>query len=368
MSYFLNKKDLYLELLSTLYNLKACLKIIRNFTSMILVIGGTGLLGSNLLAHLVNDADELIATYQSESKIAKVKKNFNFYHGAQADALFQKITWKKVDILDLVELNDVFQNVNEVYHCAAQVSFRRRDFNLLMRINGQGTANVVNVCLSSTIQKLCYVSSTAAVGKVFQNGKYHVVESNKWTQNDKTSGYAISKYTAEKEVWRGIEEGLNAVIINPSVIIGPGSWEESSLTIFRTIQNGLRFYTKGANAFVDVRDVCNAMIRLMQSEIQSERFLCTGNNSSFRELLSLIANKLNKKAPNLYANRIMCEIAWRLASLKALFFGNATLTKESTESSQTVVEYDAAKIKKELNISFISLEDAVDFAIKGRIQ
>lgn len=335
---------------------------------MILVTGGTGLLGSNLLAKLVKDSNKIIATYQTESKIDHVKKIFAFYHGPLGDELFQTISWRKIDILDVLALQDIMEGVEYVYHCAALVSFRRRDFNLMMKVNAQGTANVVNACLMGNIKKLCYVSSTAAVGKVFEHGKYRVVETNKWTQSTKTSGYAISKYTAEKEVWRGMEEGLTSVIINPSVIIGPGCWEESSLTIFRTINNGLTFYTKGANAFVDVRDVCKAMIQLTESTIQGERFLCTGKNTSFKQLLSLIALKLNKKPPYIFANRLMCELAWRLASLIAVFKGSATLTKESTESSQSVVEYDTSKIQKALGVSFYPLEETIDFAVKGRIQ
>lgn len=339
-----------------------------NFAIMILVIGGSGVLGSNLLVQLVKVRDNVIATFQNESKLIFVKKLFDFYYGSQAKSFYSKISWKKVDILDVLALNELIENSQYVYHCAALVSFRKRDFNQMMKINARGTANIVNACLRNNVKKLCYVSSTAAVGKVFENGKYHVEETHKWIQTSKTSGYAISKYTAEKEVWRGMEEGLKAVIINPSVIIGPGSWEESSLTIFRTIDNGLIFYTKGANAFVDVRDVCKSMIKLTESDIQSERFLCTGENTSFRQLFSLIALKLNKKPPYIFANRLMCEIAWRLATLIAFFKGSGTLTKESAESSQSIIEYNSGKIKKTIGISFFSLEETIDFAVKGRVQ
>lgn len=158
-----------------------------------------------------------------------------------------------------------------------------RDFQSMLKINREGTANVVNCALSLSVERFCYVSSTAAVGKTMDtSGTYFVVESNKWDPTEPHSGYAISKYVAENEVWRGIEEGLNAVIINPSVIIGPGNWNESSLTIFRTLSKGLKFYTSGSNAFVDVRDVVKAMRSLINTPSSfHQRYLCTGTNTSF---------------------------------------------------------------------------------------
>ncbi len=334
---------------------------------MILVTGGTGLLGSNLLLELTRNHEKISAIFREESKIELVKKLFLKLEPTEGKELFEKITWIKCDVLDIVTLNEITKETKTLYHCAALVSFRRRDFPLMMKINGQGTANIVNACLENKIEKLCYVSSTAAVGKEFLEGKDYVVETNKWTQSPKTSAYAISKYTAEKEVWRGIEEGLNAVIINPSVIFGPGNWNESSLTIFRTLSGGLKFYTKGANAFVDVRDVVNSMINLTESSISAQRFLCTGTNITFKDLFTLIAKELNTKAPYIYANSFLCEIAWRLSSLIAVFKGKATLTKESVQSSQGITIYDSSKLLKELNFEFKNLKETIKYTIKNKI-
>lgn len=335
---------------------------------MILVTGGTGLLGSNLLFELSGGNESLRAIYRNPAKLKTVRKLFIKLDPQGGEARFAKIRWLPCDVLDVVTLEEAMTGCDYVYHCAAMVSFRRRDFPAMMKINRQGTFNVVNIALDLKIKKLCYVSSTAAVGKVKKDGVYYVTETNKWTQSPKTSGYSITKYSAEKEVWRAMEEGLNAVIINPSVIFGPGSWEESSLTIFRTLSNGLKFYTKGSNAFVDVRDVCKAMITLQQGAVSGQRFLCTGTNMAFRALFELIAGELNVKAPVFCANPLLCGIAWRLASLKALFGEKATITKESAASSQAYVEYDSSRLQDTLGLQFRDIRDTIAYTIRGRVR
>jgi nucleoside-diphosphate-sugar epimerase len=334
---------------------------------MILVTGGTGLLGSNLLFELCKSNTSILAIYRNEAKIRLVKNLFeklDFHNGYNN---FLKIKWVQCDILDISKLSELVQMCSHIYHCAAKVSFVRRDFSGMMKVNGQGTANIVNCALDCKIEKFCHVSSTSAVGKIKKNNFDFVIESNKWTQNLNTSGYAISKYTAEKEVWRGIEEGLNAVIINPSVIFGPGDWDESSLSIFKTLKNGMIFYTKGSNAFVDVRDVCFAMIKLMNSNINSQRFLCTGTNISFKELFDKISKALNKNAPYIFANKFLSGIAWRLASLISFFGRKTTLTKESVHSSQSLVLYDSSKIMKELKFNFKNFNETINYTIKNKL-
>ena len=240
---------------------------------MILVTGGTGLLGSHLLYRLSSENDSIRAIYRDTAKIEHVKSIFQFYDSVHWESRFSKIEWIEGDILDLISLDDVMTGIETVYHCAGLVSFDKRHFAQLIKINREGTANVVNTCLVNGVKKLCYVSSTASIG-----GQVNTItsETTKWKQGPETSGYAISKYSGEKEVWRGVEEGLDCIIVNPSVIFGAGHWDESSLTIFRTIDKGLRFHTPGQNGFVDARDVAEIMVLLMQSEIKNERFLCVG--------------------------------------------------------------------------------------------
>ena len=333
---------------------------------MVFVTGGTGLLGSHLLYSLVTSGEKVRAIYRDESKIQHVSRLFEFYSNAQ---LFNEIEWISCDVLDVVSLELAMTGCTEVYHCAAKVSFLSRDFQSMLKINREGTANVVNCALSLSVERFCYVSSTAAIGKTIDSsGIYSVVESNKWDPTEPHSGYAISKYVAENEVWRGVEEGLNAVIINPSVIIGPASWNESSMTIFRTLSKGLKFYTAGSNAFVDVRDVVKAMRTLMNTPNSfKQRYLCTGTNTSFLNLFQLIAKEMKINPPSIFAGSFLSGLAWRVSSIIGWFTGKVTITKDSAKSAQSKVVYDSSKLISTLNFHFNSLEDTIQHAVEGRL-
>jgi len=334
---------------------------------MVFVTGGTGLLGSHLIYSLVTSGEKVRATFRDVSKIQRVSSLFDFYSSSH---LFDQIDWISCDVLDVVTLETAMIGCNEVYHCAAKVSFLSRDFQSMLKINREGTANVVNCALSLSVERFCYVSSTAAVGKTMDtSGTYFVVESNKWDPTEPHSGYAISKYVSENEVWRGIEEGLNAVIINPSVIIGPGNWNESSLTIFRTLSKGLKFYTSGSNAFVDVRDVVKAMRSLINTPSSfHQRYLCTGNNTSFLNLFQLIAKEMKIKPPSLFAGKFLSGLAWILSSFIGWFTGKVTITKDSAKSAQSKVIYDSNKLISTLNFQFKSLEETIQHAVSGRLK
>lgn len=335
---------------------------------MIFVTGGTGVLGSHLLYELTKNGHAVRAIFRDPSKIETVRRVFDFYNPLEGETLFAKIEWMACDVLDIVSLEDAMLGCDVVYHCAALVSFQKKDFYKMMKINRQGTANVVNLALDLKVKKLCFVSSTAAISVDPEHLNAPLVEKNKWIQTPDTSGYAISKYSSEKEVWRGIEEGLDAVIINPSMIIGAGNWNESSLTILRTIASGFKFYTKGANAFVDARDVAESMVQLMNSEIKNERFLCAGQNVSFRSLFTLVAKQLNVKPPTIYAGPFLSGIARRLDYVKSLFTGKRTLTKETEQSAQVVTEYNSSKLMNAIGIQFRSLEEMTQNAIAGKIE
>lgn len=333
---------------------------------MVFVTGGTGLIGSHLLFELVQKEEKVRAIYRNPNAIDKVLKLFKYYNNDNSQFLFDKIEWVSCDILDVVTLDEVIKDCSDVYHCAALVSFHRNDFNQLMKINREGTANIVNACLGNNIRKLAYVSSTAAIGGA--NLADLVTEDLKWKQSENTSGYAISKYSAEKEVWRGVEEGLDIVIVNPSVVIGAGNWNESSLTIFKTIENGLKFYTSGSNAFVDARDVTKTLVQLMESEIKNERFLCVGENAKFIDLFHLISKRINKKPPYILVQSWLASLTWRVAALVSLLTGKrSTITKESATSAFNVTKYSNAKIKTALNHEFYTLEQMVDNAVNGRL-
>ena len=333
---------------------------------MILVTGGTGLLGSHLLLELSKKGYSSRALFRDERRIDGVKKVFQYYQPDCYEELFSLIDWVNGDILDLASLQDAMQGISEVYHCAGLVSFATSDFKRVMKVNREGTANVVNCCLDFNISKLCHVSSTAAVG-YNENGA--TSESVFWKNGPQVSGYSVSKYSAEQEVWRGIEEGLNAVIVNPSVIFGAGNWDESSMTLFKTVERGLRFFTTGANGYVDARDVADIMVRLMSSNAQSERFLCVGTNSTFEDLTALIAKKMERRAPSISTPRWMAEIGWRLAALICLVSRKKPIiTKDTVASAYKRISYDTTKVRTLLNFSFRKADETIENALRGRIR
>lgn len=332
---------------------------------MILVTGGTGLLGSHLLCELCLDNEPIRAIYRDPKKIELVKSLFKYYSPEKWLENFSKIQWVHSDILDIKNLEENFEGIKKVYHCAGLVNFTKKQFYNLIKTNREGTANIVNLCLHFNIEKLCYVSSTAAIGG---QPNERINEDSKWKQSPETNGYSISKYSAEKEVWRGVEEGLNCVIVNPSVIFGAGSWDESSLTIFRTVSNGLKFYTSGQNGFVDARDVAKIMVLLTKSEIKNERFLCVGHNVPFRRIISEIAIKMEKDQPTINTPKWLAGLMWRLTWLLSKFTRNEpTITRATAKSAFSIMEYDNSKIKNALSYSFVDLNDTIENAIKGRI-
>lgn len=328
---------------------------------MILVTGGTGLVGSHLLAELTNSQTSVRAIYRSKEKILKVKELFDFYNLPSSH--FDKIEWVKGDILDVISLYDAMRNIEQVYHCAALVSYVPGDFQQLIKINREGTTNVVNCALDSKVKKFGFISSTAAIGGIENE---LVTEETKWKSSTKASGYAISKYGAEREVWRGKEEGLDVVIVNPSIIIGPWSWDESSMKIFRTVNNGLKFYTPGTNAFVDVRDIVSIITQLMESSDTGQRYLCISENMSFKDYTSEIARQLDKKAPSISTPSWLMGLTWRVAKIYSwLSRSKPTITRETARSSFQLMTYSNSKVKAKLNYEFIPVKEAIANAVKG---
>lgn len=335
---------------------------------MILVTGSTGLVGGHLLYELTNRGYTVRALYRNSAKIDAIKQLFHIYSTEKAAELFAKIEWVKGDVLDIPSLEEAFKGISYVYHLAAIVSYERRDFAKMMKVNREGTANIVNLSLDFGVKRLCHVSSTSAVSINYEDRKAPLIEANKWVQTTKTSGYAISKYSAEKEVWRGIEEGLDAVIINPSIIFGAGKWTESSLKIVALAAKSFPFYSAGANAIVDVRDVVACMIGSVEQNIPSDRYLCTGNMLSFHELMNRLADELQTKRPKWKTTPFLSTIALFFDFLKGVFTGKRTLTRESVNTAMSVTTYDSSKIQKTLQFQFRSIEETIQFTVRGRIE
>lgn len=329
---------------------------------MIFVTGGTGVLGAHLLVKLSQNKTPIRALRRKNSNLDMITDIFQFYLDDGADEFLKKIEWVDGDILDTVSLQESMINCHTVYHCAGSVSFDRKDFQKLIKTNKIGTANMVNIALSIGVKQFCHVSSTAAIGRQKKSNVY--TEKHQWVTSSENSNYAVSKYSAEMEVWRGIEEGLNATIVNPCVIIGAGYWSESSLAIFESVKKGLKFYPTGQNAFVDARDVANCMVDLVEQNIMKERFLITGENLKFKTLFNYIATELNVTPPQISAKKWMVEIGWRLEKLMALIlFRRPRITKETARSAMSTSKYDHNKIIKTTNFKFTPIEDAVKNAV-----
>jgi len=331
---------------------------------MIFVTGGTGLLGSHLLIELSKRGKSIRALKRSSSDLTNVKNVFNFYLKDRSTDLFNKIEWVDGNINNITSLQNTMANCNEVYHCAGFVSFWRSDFKKLMKINKVGTANMVNVALNLGVKKFSHVSSTAAIGRNELSTQYS--ETNKWATSTENSNYAVSKYSAEMEVWRAKEEGLNVSIVNPSVILGAGNWEDSSLTLFLNVEKGIKFYTEGTNAFVDARDVAFCMTELMEQNIFGERFLTISENVCFRDLFWMIADEIGTKRASIKVKPWMAAVAWRIELVKSMFGPKPKITKETARSAMSESFYSNDKITNQLSFKFHPIKNAIKNAVEFR--
>lgn len=331
---------------------------------MIFVTGSSGLVGSHLLYALAEKGVKVRALFRSKHSLRTIENLFSYYNQKNSTShTTDHIEWIKGDILDVSILAQATKNIDTVFHCAAVVSFLKADFHTCMKVNRKGTANVVNACLSNKVSKLCYVSSTAALGR----SKDMTSEDTKWKSGADVSGYSVSKHSAEKEVFRGAAEGLKVSIVNPCVILGPGDWGKSSLTILNAAKKGLSFYTTGCNAIVDARDVANVLILLSEAQESEEKYLLIGENVSFKKLFTMITERLKTKSPKYKLNpRFAKVIAFLLENSLRLFGIKSPLTIESIQSAYKEVSYSNVKVKNRFNYSFYTLEQSIDNAIEGR--
>lgn len=324
---------------------------------MILVTGGTGMLGAHLLFKLIKNGERVSAIKRASSDLQNVRKIFSFYSD-DSDQLLEKIEWVDADLLDIFSLEDALEGIKQVYHCAAMVSFNKKDQKRMLENNVAGTANLVNACLKEGIEKLVHVSSIAALGRA-EKGEA-TTETTPWKDSDKDSPYSISKYRSEQEVWRGIAEGLNAVIINPSVILGPGDWSKGSPSFFSLIQKGMKFYTHATNGYVGVKDVVDVMIQLMQSDIYGERFIVNAENLTYLELFNMIAKSIGAKFPSIEAKAWMLNLGWRMAKIPALFTGKTPqFTKSTARSFINAYEYSSAKLEASIGFEFTAIQKVI---------
>ncbi len=328
---------------------------------MIFVSGGTGLVGAHLLFELVNKEKPVKALKRPSSNLNWIRKIFSYY-SEDYENLFSKIEWIEGDLLDYFSLEDALQGVHTVYHCAAMVSFHGDDRDAMMTNNVKGTANLIDAALHNHVKRFCHVSSIAALGKT-QDGS-QINEETYWTPSKRKSAYSFSKFFSEMEVWRGIEEGLEAVIVNPSIIIGPGNWDIGSPKLFQTISKGLKYYTKGITGFVDVRDVVKAMILLSEDpnfeKIKNQRFILNAGNISYQEFFNQIADSLNCPRPKNFASDIKLQIAWRMARTASFFTGKPPIiTREAVSGTNTDSHYSGDKITRTIGFQYQELNQSI---------
>ncbi len=312
----------------------------------ILVTGGAGLVGRELIKQLI-------------SKGEKVRAICNKSLINEIDAT--RVEQVHCNILDVDGLALAMEGIEQVYHCAAIVSFNPARQKEMFTVNIEGTANVVNAALDACVKKIVHVSSVAALGRIRENDA--VTEKMNWTEETSNSKYGQSKYLGELEVWRGVAEGLNAVIVNPVIILGDGEWNAGSSQIFKTVYDGFPWYTDGVTGFADVRDVVRLMIELMESEVSSERFIISAANKSYKDIFHLIATAFNKKLPYKKVTPLLAKIVWRAEAIKSFFSGTEPMvTKETTATAMAKVYFDNSKLLQFFpDFQYHSIEDTIAF-------
>ena len=316
-------------------------------TDRILVTGATGFLGSYLVRLLVSEGfTQVRAMKRANSPMDLVAE------------VADKVEWVEGDIMDVPLLETVMDGCQKVYHCAAVVTQPKTNIPQMMRINIEGTANVVNVANYRNVDKLLHVSSIAALGR--HKKEQELDEENHWIRNEFNTDYGISKYLGEQEVWRGMAEGLNAVVINPSVIIGSAYWNRGTAKIFETVWKGLKFYPPGTTGFVDVRDVAQMCLQLMEGDYQDLRVIANADNLNYKTFFGMVAKALGKKPPSIAATPLMSALAWRLDWLRAkLTGGHHVITKTRVQQTSCTYHYNNTLSKTLLGFKYRPMEETV---------
>ncbi len=320
---------------------------------MELITGGTGIVGSHLLLERAMRGVSIRALARPGSDRSIVARIFRHYR-EDADELLERITWVEGDLEDELSLQDAMEGVRHVYHAAALVSFDDRDRERLRKVNQLGTANIVNAVLSSGVERLCHISSTAAIGSAPVGTERH--EGLPWKDDGTISPYAISKFAAELEVMRGIAEGADAVILNPCVVLGPGPSGRSSMTLVDRMSKGTGFHPPGSNAVVDARDVAACASLLMSKGGKGERYLIIGQNVSYKELLGALSRAFGKTPPTMELPPWALGWAWRFEAIRTLFGGRPMITRSTARSAIEQRSWSSRKMHNTIDHSFLDLE------------
>lgn len=314
-------------------------------------------MGSHLACYLVEKGYDVAGIRRKESDLSKFLMIKDCYQISD-DVWNTHFNWKEADILDISSLDDATTGIDVVIHSAGLVSFLRKDQDKMLKINQEGTENVVNACLRSGVKKLVHVSSTS----VFPSTDKVVDESMDFNPDGKFSYYGLTKHLAEMEVFRGQEEGLNVAIVNPSIILGFGDWNEGSSRLFKQSRKSFSFFSQGANAFVGVKDVCVVIEKLISRE-SSGRYLCVSENLSFRDVQNMMSDAFSSKRPTIRVGKGLTSLAWMIASLLRLFGIETMITRESARSANRIQRYDSSKVQTEFGVQFTPVETVIGEAV-----
>jgi nucleoside-diphosphate-sugar epimerase len=316
---------------------------------MVFLTGITGLVGNYIAEYLLNQG------YQVKALIRK---------GTDTSLLNPVIELIEGDLLDPLLLNKSISGCEYVIHCAAIVSFSSKMINEMMLVNIEGTKNIVNASLLNQVKKLIHISSIAAIGRDTKSDI--ITENTAWVDSEMNTNYAKSKYLSELEVWRGVEEGLNTIILNPSVILGIGNWNKSSSKLFKYIFDEKPFYTKGNINVVDVRDVALIAVNAITNSRTNERYIISNTTLTYKELFDALAIRLNKKSPSILVTPLMAAIAWRFEWIKALFTQKEPLVnKETAQQSHSSYVYLNEKVINHFDYKFITLDQTLDWSCQN---
>lgn len=327
----------------------------------VLITGVSGALGSRVVIDLLQNGFKVRALYRNKKSLDNFRRNIAYYTFS-SEEIYSQIEWVEGDVTDYISILNAVEGIDIVCHCAALVSFRAEDFQLLKGINVGGTANIVDACLEKGVKKICHISSIAALGRDMEG--YITDEKSLFIPGKKHSGYSNSKYLSEMEVWRGIHEGLECVILNPSVILSPGDWSSGNSGFYNSIYKGLRFYTHGSTGFVDGNDISWIIIKLLDNDIWdkcvNERFVLNSSNLTYKEFFSKVAASLNLKAPDIKVSKLVLGIFWRVSYLFGKISGKPpVITRETAETSLRLTAYDGSKITKRIGFNYKDIEDTI---------
>ena len=333
---------------------------------MILVTGGTGFVGAHLLYKLVSMGMQVKAMKRKKSSLKRTQEIFSYY-SKKPKALLSRIEWIDADLNDQDSLERMLTGITKVYHCAGVISFDPEDKELVYQANLYGTRNLLKAALAANVEKFCHLSSSSATDKNFTRS--YVTEEMVWRPRHKCSDYARTKFLAELAVMEAMTQGLRAVIVNPTNILGPGSWDAGTSQLFQAVWNGLLLYPEGINGFVDVRDVTTAMILLMDSDISGERFIINAENLAYRDVFQWIAQALKVEPPRFRFNALESELAWRGVKVYSRLAGKQpSLTQDNLKILNCHYYYVNEKIKQATDLRFIPIKESIQFIAKKFLQ